>query len=71
MIYVALGLLVGAFGLVQLIFPERVHLFFVSRNGGRSRWRQNPRGWSIGMVQYLGGMAVVASAILIWIGLSQ
>jgi hypothetical protein len=71
MVYIALGVLACQFGVGQLVFAAPIHTYFARRNQGRSLWRQNPRGWSVGMVRYAAGAALVSGLFLIAFGASQ
>lgn len=71
MSWIVIGVVAVLFGVAQLLLARRIHGYYRVRNKGRSRWWQNPRGWSVGMVRYLGIVAVLSGAFLILFGVSQ
>ena len=71
MVYILLGSAVLLLGIAQLVFAQRIHAYFEDRNEGRSRWHENPRGWSVSLVRQLGVAAIVAALILISFGTAQ
>jgi hypothetical protein len=71
MIYVVVGVAFVLFGIGQLVFEERIHAHYRRRDEGRSRWRQNPRGWSLGMTRYAGIVAFLGGLFLVAFGASQ
>ena len=71
MIYVVVGAFFVLFGVGQLVFAKRIHASYRRRNEERSRWNQNPRGWSLGLAREAGTIAVIAGLIMIAFGTSQ
>lgn len=71
MSWIVIGVLLILFCVVQLLFTRRTHEYYRVRNQGRSRWWQNPRGWSVAMVWYAGIVAVLGGMFLLLFGVSQ
>lgn len=71
MIYIVVGGFFVLFGLFQLVFARRVRAYYERRNEVRSRWKQNPRGWSLGMTRFAGTIAFLGGLFLIAFGASQ
>ncbi len=71
MSWIVIGFIALLLGVAQLLLASRIHDYYRVGNEGRSRWWQNPRGWSLGMVRYLGILAVLSGAFLILFGMSQ
>jgi ABC-type Fe3+ transport system permease subunit len=71
MIYIVVGVASVLFGISQLVFEKRNHAYYWRRNEGRSRWRQNPRGWSLRMTRYAGIVAFLGGLFLVAFGASQ
>ncbi|MGH9194231.1 MAG: hypothetical protein ACRD1T_00645 [Acidimicrobiia bacterium] len=71
MVYILTGGFFVLFGLGQLFFARRIHDYYRGKNDGRSRWKQNPRGWSLGMARFAGVVAVLGGLFLIAFGSSQ
>jgi hypothetical protein len=71
MIYVVVGVFFVLFGVGQLVFARRIHAYYRRRNEERSRWKQNPRGWSLGWARYAGVIAVIGGVFMIAFGTSQ
>jgi hypothetical protein len=71
MIYVVVGVFFVLFGVGQLVFARRIHACYRRRNEERSRWKQNPRGWSLGWARYAGVIAVIGGVFMIAFGTSQ
>ena len=71
MSWIVFGIVAIVIGFAQLLLASRIHDYYGLRNEGRSRWWQNPRGWSLGMVRYLGVVAILSGAFLIVFGISQ
>ena len=71
MISVVLGTFFVVFGIGQLAFARRIHAHYRRRNEGRSRWNQNPRGWSLRMTRFAGVLPILGGLFLIAFGASQ
>ena len=59
------GIVLALAGVLQVWNATRIHAFFSRRNEGKTRWRQDMRGWSVNMARRYGIAAIAGGLILL------